>query len=605
MNQSERIMRLKKIIAGEFIYPVYQPIVSLTDGSILGYEALSRITNEEYRMNIEEMFSTAESIHAAWELETLCRSKALDAFSKHKKNDNKLFLNVNPNIIHDEHFMQGFTKERLESIGMSADNLIFEITERVAVSQKELFFESVEHYKNQNYGIAIDDVGAGFSGLNVMVDVKPRYIKLDMHLIRDIDKNETKYYLCKSLTEFCKNVGILIIAEGIETHEELHKIIQLGIDYGQGYFLAIPDITPGKLSPKKIELISKINAHHHTAKIRKSLYPTVEQLCKRGHTFSPYEKASAIYEQLKLDSSITEFAILKDTKATGFMSRTDLNSILGGRYGYSLHSKRTISELPCHDFLQVNYNMTVDQVSKLAMKRSHDRLYDPIVVEKEGSYFGIVTIKDLLDTCTQIEVDAAMHSNPLTGLPGNLMIEKEISSRIFSNRPYCITYYDIDNFKAYNDAYGFENGDLMLSMMADILKKYARNNEFVGHIGGDDFIVIADYEDGRFYCDAVMDAFFTEVQSLYHPDDVEKGYIISKNRNGVTEKFPLASVSIAGITSREKRYTNIDDFSKDAAILKKRSKKHNGNYCSFMQPFLPPLDTRFLIVNNTANQMEC
>jgi diguanylate cyclase (GGDEF)-like protein len=140
-----------------------------------------------------------------------------------------------------------------------------------------------------------------------------------------------------------------------------------------------------------------------------------------------------------------------------------------------------------------------------------------------------------------------------------------------------VTYYDLDNFKAYNDAYGFDNGNLMIKLTAEILLEESREGEVVGHIGGDDFIVIGDYADAESFCQRVIDSFAQKVLSLYSNNDVERGYIISKNRNGVTENFPIATISIGGVTSDGKKYNNTEDFSKDVAKLKKISKKHSGS----------------------------
>jgi GGDEF domain-containing protein len=249
-------------------------------------------------------------------------------------------------------------------------------------------------------------------------------------------------------------------------------------------------------------------------------------------------------------------------------------------YGYSINSRKKAKELMRTDFLNINRNIRVDEVSRIAMQRAYERLYNPVVVESGGEYLGIVTIKDLLDASTKIQIEIAKRSNPLTGLPGNLLVEDEISVRIFGTKPYCITYYDLDNFKAYNDAYGFVNGDLMLKLVSDVLKECAEDNEFIGHIGGDDFIVIADYHNGETYCEKVIERFGREVLSLYRPDDVKNGFIISKNRQGVTENFPITSLSIAGVTNREKRYNNVDEFSLDVARIKKLCKIKPGNFYS-------------------------
>ena len=242
---------LSFILHEECIKPVYQPIVSLQNGQIYGYEALSRISDNDLVMDIEQLFRLADRANRSWELETLCRIRALDGASQIGPNV-LLFLNVNPNIIHDAKFTEGFTKRYLWSYGVRPENLVFEITERVAVLDRNAFLAAISHYKSQQYGIAIDDVGAGYSGLKIIADVKPNLMKLDMSLIRNIDKDETKQLLCKAIVDFGKSAGILLIAEGVETEEELKTVIALGLDYGQGYFLGIPRESFAAISSSRI-----------------------------------------------------------------------------------------------------------------------------------------------------------------------------------------------------------------------------------------------------------------------------------------------------------------------------------------------------------------
>jgi two-component system chemotaxis sensor kinase CheA len=125
-------------------------------------------------------------------------------------------------------------------------------------------------------------------------------------------------------------------------------------------------------------------------------------LSKPGYCFSPDEKTENIYEAMKLNPAITEFTVVEHYTAIGFMTRTQLNERLGGRYGFTLFSQNPIREIMNTGFLKLNYHISVEQASKLAMQRPFERLYNPIVVEREGNYLGIVTVKDLLDTCTKI-----------------------------------------------------------------------------------------------------------------------------------------------------------------------------------------------------------
>ena len=573
----EREEQLDRILSGRHLVPVFQPIVSLADGNIYGYEALSRISKKDLEMNIEEMFQTAYRYNRAWELETLCRMKALEK-SIHMERGKKLFLNVNCNIIYDHAFREGFTKSYLNKYGLNSDDIIFEITERVSILDTHAFTMAIDHYKKQNYGIAIDDVGAGYSGLNMIANVRPNLIKLDMNIIRAVQNDETKQMLIKALSDFGKNAGILVIAEGIETEEELDTLIDLGVGYGQGFFLGKPDIEFRSLTKEKAEFIKNCQTRSYIRKSKTSIYPMAGYLSRLGHTFAPYEKALKIYETLQNNPSITEFTVVENGAAIGFMTRTALIEKFGGRYGFSLNSKKSIQQLTNKNFLSVNYDIPVNQVSKLAMQRQYEQLYNPIVVKKDENYLGIVTIKVLLEACTKVEVDTAMHSNPLTGLPGNLLIDQEIIYRLFGNAPYCIIYFDIDNFKSYNDAYSFQSGDTMLILLADILKKAAYKREFIGHIGGDDFIVICDYHEAKTYCEEVIQQFSHRVSSLYHKEDIERGFILSKNRRGLTEEFPIASLSVAGISNRTKAYKNIDSFQADIAELKKKCKRQTGSY---------------------------
>jgi len=210
---------LDYIINNKEIKTVFQPIISLRDGNILGHEALSRITCESEIENPDMLFTIAGEYNRLWDLELLCRTTALEAAYKFMvpPYSKKLFLNVNPNIMHDESFKKGFTKGFLMQYKIIPENIIFEITERNVIDDITSFKATIDHYKGQNYKIAIDDTGAGYSGLNLISDVNPNYIKLDMKLIRGVDTDSLKFTIVKGMVEFSKASNTYLIAEGIET----------------------------------------------------------------------------------------------------------------------------------------------------------------------------------------------------------------------------------------------------------------------------------------------------------------------------------------------------------------------------------------------------
>ena len=227
------------IIKTANVKSVFQPIISLTDCTVIGYEALSRGPQNSYMQNPEVLLNIAKKCGKLWELEELFRSKALESICNSKLNV-KIFLNINPQIINSLKFKNSFTKEYLKKYNLDCENIIFEITERDEIKSISSFKETIEYCKSQNYQIAIDDAGSGHSGLNRICYIKPHYIKLDMELIRDIDKHSTKQAIVRSMYEFSKLTDCNLIAEGIETEEELKVLIDIGVQYGQGYFIQKP-----------------------------------------------------------------------------------------------------------------------------------------------------------------------------------------------------------------------------------------------------------------------------------------------------------------------------------------------------------------------------
>lgn len=563
-----------QIISKGEIKTVFQPIVSLRDGSIFGYEALSRGPQGTPLHNPETLFKYAQNLNMLWELEQLCRTKALEAVLYSEKQF-QLFMNVNPYIMQDFKFKQGFTKEYLKNYSIDPENLVFEITEKNAITNIFSFKKIVANYKEQNYKIAIDDAGAGYSGLNLISDVHPHFIKLDMNLIRDIDKDATKQSLVRSMCEFAILSNTGIIAEGIETEKELVQLINIGVNYGQGFYIQKPSPLLSPIQPDIIDRIHEANNkknHIYGSRIS-DIY--INNICTPLRTLNPNMRVEQVDRELDKDSTLPGFCITQDEKLLGVITRNYLHSKLSGQFGYSLYSNKPISDIMSKNFMSVDYRMSIDRVAKIAMQREPDKLYDFITITKDGKYVGIVTVKDLLEKAIQIEIVNAKHINPLSELPGNLLIERHLELCIASKRQYTVLYFDIDDFKSYNDVYGFEKGDIVIKRLTQILKKYIPTKEFVGHIGGDDFIAVLYHNKAEELCQNVIREFDAMVPQIYNENDAIKGFITAKNRHGVEESYPLMSLSIAGITNRD--FKNIYELSEKASRLKKICKQKPGS----------------------------
>jgi diguanylate cyclase (GGDEF)-like protein len=179
----------------------------------------------------------------------------------------------------------------------------------------------------------------------------------------------------------------------------------------------------------------------------------------------------------------------------------------------------------------------------------------------------------------RVEVDASL--SPLTRLPGNLAIEAELRRRIDSHVPYSVLYLDLDNFKAFNDVYGFTHGDeaiqLVASSAVDVVRKLGTTGDFVGHIGGDDFIIVTIPGRGEQIAREIIDAFDREIRDLYSEHDLKQGYIETRDRRGTLNRFPIMSISIAVISSDRRVLENYAQIGEAAAELKRYAKSIGGS----------------------------
>ena len=572
----EQQQKLEEIIVNQWITPVYQPIVSLQDGSVLGFEALSRVEKPGIFDNIEEMFQCAEESGCIWMLEQVCRRAILRGVYDQKnvldQYHAKIFINVSPKVLHDEKFRQGFTREYTKRYGIDTERIVFEVTERERVEDENSFRQAIGHYKMQNYQIAIDDVGSGYAGLNRICSLSPGYIKLDNELVHDVYKNPIKYAMIKGMVEFSHSSGTLLIAEGIETKKELELLIDLGVQYGQGYYLASPERMLRFDNPQAVsEILEKNTCNHmHNHLGVKKYY--IKNLMKTGLTVEKNATVESVLSYMKHHEEAVGICVVEQGRVSGILTREKLFQKLSGQYGFSLYHKKNIGDLAEKNFLMVDAHTSISSVAKIAMEREMDALYDFIVVREDDKYAGIVTIQDLLKKAMEIDVDLAKCANPLTGLPGNIVIDQEVKESVESGKQCTIYYFDLDNFKAFNDVYGFEKGDEVIRILADVLKKNAGGNDFVGHIGGDDFAMICEGYQSLAFSEKIRKEFEAKAHMLYKEEDRIRRCIRTCNRHGILETFPLVSVTIVSASNEQEAFGDYEEVVGMLAGYKKTAK---------------------------------
>lgn len=239
VDHERRREHLAQIIRDEDVYTLVHPIFDLHDMHILGYEALTRGPVDSEFERPDKLFHIAYDADLVLRLERLCRKKAIEAAATLPPG-RLMFINIEPEAVADPELREIMTTTLLAQSNITPDRVVLEITERSAITDFAAFRSTLEYVRALGFKVAVDDAGAGYGSLQCLAEVHPEWLKIDISLIRGIDTDTIRAQLVSSLVSFADNIGVSLIAEGIETKAELAKLRELGVRYGQGFLFTRP-----------------------------------------------------------------------------------------------------------------------------------------------------------------------------------------------------------------------------------------------------------------------------------------------------------------------------------------------------------------------------
>lgn len=270
--------------------------------------------------------------------------------------------------------------------------------------------------------------------------------------------------------------------------------------------------------------------------------------------------------------------VVENNKPVGMVYRLDFMNIFLSRYGRELYSRKPIALFMAEPFL-IEQETTLEDASRLITSRLDKRFeHQAFIITHQGHYCGLGWIMDLLEKITDLRIHCARYANPLTLLPGNVPIQERIDELLHTGQPFSVAYCDLDHFKPYNDVYGYERGDRVIQHVGQLLTAHADPTQnFVGHIGGDDFIVIFISPDWQARCQAVLNTFEETIGGFYHAADRNQGGLWGKDRQGEAVFFPLLSLSIGVVQPDPLHCRSHHDVAVLATDAKHQAKRQAGN----------------------------
>ena len=570
---------LHEIIQQRKLTALFQPILNLKTGEFYGYEGLIRGPSDSTLHSPINLFGAATKQGLTLEVEMLSRQIVLETFVQLNLPGN-LFLNVSPETLLHPSFKNGCTLDFINKLGLSPQRVVIEITENQPTYDFAGMKAALLHYRAMGFKIAIDDLGEGFSSLRLWSELRPEFIKIDMHFVQGVDTDPIKLQFLKSIQLIAESCGTHVIAEGIETHTELSTICDLGIMLGQGYFISRPAPSPPLLA--STETNSIINSKKITAPLTNALYSPVKMIAQNllNHIepVFPETENEQILERFSANPLLRAIPVIQNGMPVGLINRSNFIDHFVKPFQRELLGKKPCSLSMHNNPLLVEKNMPIEELSHFIADAEEHHFNNGFIITDQGRYLGVASGQDLLRELTQMQITAARYANPLTMLPGNVPINEHIEHLLHTGSPFVVCYCDLDNFKPYNDVYSYRHGDEMIQLTGRILSWACDPKlDFIGHIGGDDFILLMRSRDFQARCRQALRAFEQAASLLFKPEHLADGGYTSEDRHSELKFHPLTSLSIGAAYISPGCYFSHHEVSAAATAAKKMAKRTPGN----------------------------
>ncbi len=577
-GHEEHAALLDAILAQRSLTAVFQPIIEFSGGRLFGYEGLIRGPADTPLHAPIHLFKTAEALGRLAELERLCRHAVLESFAAQRL-PGRLFLNVSPECLLQPDFHEGETLRLIRGLELNPSRVIIELTENKPIYDYKLLQEAARHYRGMGFEIAIDDLGEGFSSLRLWSELRPEYVKIDMHFIQGINHDPVKLQFVRSIQVIAECMGARVIAEGIETAAELNVLKTIGLALGQGFHIARPHPAPPLQAPEEVVAALRQNGV--------AVFPlgtasnktvTARKLLKSVPVVTPLMTADEIFSIFTRDAELNVLPVVSHGAPLGLINRYRFVDHYARPYQRELHGSKPCTRFMDNQPLMVDQSMSLAQLSRLIADGAQRHVADGFIITGGGSYLGIGNSQDLIREITEQQIQSARHANPLTQLPGNVPINEHIERLLHRSSHFVICYFDLDHFKPFNDRYGFRRGDDIILLCARILSEASDPElDFLGHIGGDDFVILFQSKDWEQRCAQILARFDQEVEALFDPQDLNARGFEGKDRQGNMLFFPLASLSIGAASVAPDEYRSHYEVAAAAGEAKKQAKTIPGS----------------------------
>ena len=572
-----RMGELGPLMRSKALHPVFQPIASMDDGSVYAHEALVRGPAGTPMHGADALFRLARESDVLIEFELYCVELALAQWGRMNQ-PGRLFVNISADtLVHAMHAQRrARLVEYILGFGISSRMLVFEITEHERVTDMALLVAAVQELRATGAGLALDDFGDGRSSLRLWSELRPDYVKIDKYFSKDISQHAERLQTLRALKQIAVVFGSMLVAEGIETEDDLRVLRDLSIGFGQGYCIGRPAPEPvtallpaarQALDDRRVTVLPELRRITHTGRLR-------SLSIVHAPAVSPATTNNELETLFRANEELHAIAVVDDGRPVAIVNRQTFMQHYAQQYFKEIFGRRSCFLHANHAPRLVEREHDVDELIGILTSQDQRYLADGFIVTDNGRYVGLGTGEQLVRSVTEVRLEAARHANPLTFLPGNIPISQHIGRLLDSGSEFVACYADLNDFKPFNDHYGYWRGDEMIRLVAKVVLAHCdAQHDFVGHVGGDDFVVLFQSADWQPRCERIVREFRTLALSLFDDSARAAGGIEAEDRAGVRRFFPCTTLAIGAIRVHRNAYGSPEAVATEAALAKHEAKR--------------------------------
>lgn len=405
----------------------------------------------------------------------------------------------------------------------------------------------------------------------------PEFVMIEDGVLDVFEPNILKVSRLGALIRQQADAGRQIVATEVDSLTLLKVLQGIGVSLVSGHFIGKPVAVPTRtISAAAHKFIAEKVAGHaeHPAQGGHIL----EKMLQGVPPVAPDVMADEVFSIFERNPDLRAIAVVKQDTPIGLIARYDMVDNMARPYRHELYGRKPCTRFMDEDPLIVEIRLPLSELSEVLVHAHPRHLISGFIITDEGHYLGIGSVQDLVREVTAMQMEAAKYANPLSQLPGNVPINQHIDNLLAAREPFVIAYCDLDHFKPFNDVYGYARGDDVIRLTARVLAEACDPEiDFIGHIGGDDFVLVLRSEDWQVRCARVLRLFGEEILSFFSRDDIERGGYVTENRKGNMEFHALTSLSIGVVEAQPGIFRSHLEISVVAAEVKKKAKGIKGN----------------------------